>query len=184
MTPTDGLQRLRALRDLDALDVEADLRFDLMVQVAQHWFDLPMVSITLVDAARQWRVAFYGPLTRQTGLDGAICPVAMEADGVFVVTDATRDPRFAESSSVTGGPRIRFYAGWPLRAPGGELIGSFCVMDTRPRCFSRADRDALQDLGCWVEGELALGVRPADRPGPASGPSATVSRAGRPPAPR
>jgi len=154
------VRRLQALWALDALDVEVDHRFESIVLVAQHWFDLPMVSITLVDADRQWRVAHYGPLTQETGLDGAICPVAMTADEVFVVTDTTRDPRFAESSSVTGGPRIKFYAGRPLHAPNGAPIGSFCVMDTRPRDFGPAEREILHDLGHWVETELARGVRP------------------------
>lgn len=173
---TSEVRRLEALGSLGVLDADVDQRFESMVLVAQHWFDLPMVSITLVDADRQWRVAFYGPLTRQTGLDGAICPVAMTADEVFVVPDASRDPRFAESPSVTGDPRIRFYAGSPLHAPGGEPIGSFCVMDTRPRCFSRADREALHDLGRWVENEIALGVRPGILHEPAGG----AAHAGRP----
>ncbi len=159
MRSVSEVQRLRALWAMDILDVEVDARITNIVQLAQQWFDLPMVSITVIDADRQWRVAFQGPLTRQGGIEGAICPVAMHANDVFVVTDTTRDPRFAESPYVTGEPRLRFYAGWPLRAPGGEPIGAFCVMDTRPRDFGPSDEDILTALGRWVEEELYRGVR-------------------------
>lgn len=159
-------RRLEALRALDALDVEEpDARFSSMVLIAQHWFDLPMVSITLVDADRQWRVASYGPLARQTGLEGAICPVAMYAEDLFVVGDTAQDPRFAPAEDAVG-PVVRFYAGAPLHAPTGEAVGSFCVMGPRPRSFSRADRDVLEDLGRWVEIELGRGVRPQTRTAP------------------
>lgn len=152
-------QRLRALRALDALQVEVDPKFGVIVEVARQWFDVPMVSITLIDADRQWRVAHLGPLVREGGLDGAICPTAMYAPGAFVVTDTTRDPQFADSPYVTGDPRLRFYAGWPLHAPGGEPIGAFCVMDTRPRVFDDSDQVILADFGGWVEQELHAGVR-------------------------
>jgi GAF domain-containing protein len=152
-------RRLQALRALDALDVEEpDVRFESMVLIAQHWFDLPMVSITLVDADRQWRVASYGPLARETCLEGAICPVAMHAEGVYVVDDTALDPRFAPAKDAVG-TVVRFYAGAPLHAPTGEPVGSFCVMGPRPRSFSRADRDVLEDLGRWVEQELGRGIK-------------------------
>lgn len=152
-------QRLTVLRSLDVLDVQAHPKFDTMMQVMQQWFDVPMVSITIIDESRQWRLAYHGPLDREGCLDGAICPVAMHASGAFVVTDTTRDPRFEESPYVTGDPRLRFYAGWPLHAPGGEPIGALCVMDTRPRVFDDADHDVLSALAVWVEEEIHRGAR-------------------------
>lgn len=159
MQEAPDTQRLRALKALDAMQDDIDPKFASIVQVARQWFDVPMVSITMVDADRQYRMAHLGPLAREGGLDGAICPVAMEGEDALVVTDTTRDPRFAESPYVTGDPRLRFYAGWPLHAPGGEAVGAFCVMDTRPRVFEAADELVLADLGRWIERELHAGVR-------------------------
>lgn len=159
MLAVDEMQRVSALQSLDVLDVPIDLRFELMAQVAASLFDVPLVSMTLVDDHRQWRLASWGPIPRESPLEGGICPVAMLSEGLFVVPDMTRDPRFVDNIYVRE-HGLRFYAGWPLKAPGGEPIGSFCIMDLRPRRFSRADRDALTDLGRWMQEELLAGVRP------------------------
>jgi len=163
LVPVEHVQaeqrRLRALHSLDALDVDVDPRFQLMVEVTRQWFDVPMVSITLVDADRQWRVAFCGPLDREGPSSGAICPTVMNQSDIVVLADLTRDPRFAESPYVTGGPRLRFYAGYPLRTDDGEPIGAFCVMDSRARGFNQADHEVLSGLGRWVQSELLAGVR-------------------------
>jgi GAF domain-containing protein len=55
---------------------------------------------------------------------------------------------------VTDGPRIRFYAGAVLRSPEGKRIGSFCVLDVRPRQLSDAERGLLRDVAASVEAEL------------------------------
>jgi GAF domain-containing protein len=57
-------------------------------------------------------------------------------------------------------PRIRFYAGHPVRGPGGHNIGTLCVMDKEPREFTEEDRETLRDLTEMVEKEFRT------RPGP------------------
>ena len=57
----------------------------------------------------------------------------MLGDDLFVIPDATRDPRFAANALVTGAPHIRFYAGAPLVGDDGVPLGALCVIDTQPR---------------------------------------------------
>ena len=159
MLAIDEMQRVSALRSLDVLDVSVDLRFELMAQVAAWLFDVPLVSMTLVDDHRQYRLASWGPLPRESPLEGGICQTAMRSDSLFVVPDMTRDPRFVDNIYVRE-QGLRFYAGWPLKAPGGEPIGSFCIMDLRTRQLSRIERDTLTDLGRWMQEELLAGVQP------------------------
>jgi len=64
------------------------------------------------------------------------------------------DPRFADNPLVTGEPRIRFYAGYPLRLRGGTSPGSLCIIDVRPRDIDQTKLDVLKDLGKLVEIEL------------------------------
>jgi serine phosphatase RsbU (regulator of sigma subunit) len=75
---------------------------------------------------------------------------------LLVVEDATSDERFAANPYVTGDPNVRFYAGQPLEAPGGERLGTLCILDDRPRALSDPDRRLLQELATWVERELTI----------------------------
>lgn len=52
---------------------------------------------------------------------------------MFIVPDTLEDPRFVKNGLVTGAPFIRFYAGAPLVSPGGYKLGTFCIIDRKPR---------------------------------------------------
>lgn len=168
MTTTDGLEaehaRLLALQRLGVLDSSPEERFDRVTRLAQRLFDVPTVSITLVDADRQWRKAFVGLDGPVAQREGAFCDVTIRADRTLVVEDAAVDDRFADNPFVVGDPHLRFYAGHPIAAPGGELVGTLCVIDVRPRRFGDADRSLLRDLAMWVQGELQHDVE-LDRAG-------------------
>ncbi|KAF2812320.1 uncharacterized protein BDZ99DRAFT_439352 [Mytilinidion resinicola] len=51
----------------------------------------------------------------------------------FIVNDLTLDDRFKNKSYVVNKPHVRFYAGVPIRSPNGYGIGSYCIMDDKPR---------------------------------------------------
>ena len=55
---------------------------------------------------------------------------------------------------VIGDPHLRFYAGHPLAAPGGEQVGTLCILDTRPRSLDAQQQTLLRELAQWVQSEL------------------------------
>jgi GAF domain-containing protein len=57
---------------------------------------------------------------------------------------------------VTGGPRVRFYAGEPLILPDGNCVGTVCLVDTRPREVDSDQLTLLRDIGALVQRELML----------------------------
>lgn len=152
----DEEARLRALAELDILDTPPEERFDRVTRLAQRLFGVPMALVTLVDEDRQWIKSRQGLDVEETERQHSFCDAAIRQSGTFVVKDAVGDARFAANPFVTGDPRIRFYAGHPLEAAGGERVGALCILDDRPRDFSEADRGLLRDLALWVQKELTL----------------------------
>jgi GAF domain-containing protein len=75
---------------------------------------------------------------------------------MFVVPDASKDERFAQNPLVTGDPRIRFYAGAPLAARDGHLLGTICVIDREPHTLTEAQKEALKILGRLVIANIEL----------------------------
>lgn len=148
--------RLVALDRYDILDTPREEGFDRITRLTRRIFDVPMSTITLIDGHRQWFKARSGVEACETARGPALCNVAMRETRILVVPDARADARFCENPFVTGPPRIRFYAGVPLRTPDGHSIGTLCAMDTRPRAFCDGEAETLADLSQIVMGELEL----------------------------
>jgi GAF domain-containing protein len=140
--------RLATLRSYDILDTAPEAAFDQLVTRAKALCATPMASLTFVDADRQWFKAQIGLADAETPLDISVCAIAMRQGYLFQIEDLAEDPRTARMSVVTGDPHIRFYAGYPLRAPGGAPLGTLCVIDTRPRPggLTADQREGLEEL--------------------------------------
>jgi hypothetical protein len=146
--------RQRALTGLGVLDSGPEARFDRITRLAQQLFGVPMVSITLLDRDRQWRKSQIG-LTQEAPREKAFCDVTVRQDAALIVDDAAGDDRFADNPFVVGDPHLRFYAGEPLHAPGGEAVGTLCVLDTVPHTLTPEQERVLRDLADWVQDELS-----------------------------
>jgi phosphoribosyl 1,2-cyclic phosphodiesterase/CheY-like chemotaxis protein len=151
--PPDEPTRLRALHGLGLLDTPPEERFDRLTRLVRRVFDVPMALVTLVDAERQWFKSRQGVEAAETPREAAFCAYAINGDEPFVVPDAELDARFADNPIVAGPPRIRFYAGHPVRI-GPHRVGTLCLGDHRPRDLTDADRKILEDLAALVEREL------------------------------
>lgn len=153
----DELQRLEALARYEILDTLPEEAFDRIANLAARLFGTPIALVSMVDENRQWFKACLGLDLRQTDRSLSFCAHAILSEGVMVVPDATRDPRFAGNALVTGEPNIRFYAGAPLITPDGHKLGTLCVIDDVPRAgLSPEEQTNLSDLAALVVDELEL----------------------------
>lgn len=65
----------------------------------------------------------------------------------FIVRDFEKEEGFRDKPYVTGWPYFRFYAEVPVYSPAGYVLGSFCVVDDKPRKdFVEAEVTALQEI--------------------------------------
>lgn len=144
---------------LQVLDTQPEPALDAIARLAARIAEAPVGVISLVDTYRQWFKARVGVDVQTTSRSVSFCAHAVVNDGLLEVEDATLDPRFADSPLVRGDPGIRFYAGMPLVMPGGEVVGTLCVIDRRPRRLGATAREALAVLARSVTDELELRQR-------------------------
>ena len=148
--PENEPARLTSLRALNILDTEPEERFDRITRVAAALFNVPMATITLLDENRQWFKSCQGTAGREDPRDASFCAHVVYNREPMVVVDALSDERFADNPLVLGGPRIRFYAGYPVTLDDGNCIGTLCLLDTRPHTFEESDLRQLRDLALIV----------------------------------
>jgi PAS domain S-box-containing protein len=145
--PDDEHERLLALYECDVLDTPADPLFDSITRLAAQLCAAPIALFSLIDRQRQWFKSNHGLTgTGQTPRDIAFCAHAILGDELLEVPDATRDARFSDNPLVVYDPKIRFYAGMPLRDAGGYPLGALCVKDYKPRHLTPDQRQGLESL--------------------------------------
>ena len=153
--PQDERARLETLRSLQILDTPPEERFDRLTRMAKRLFGVPIALVSLVDENRQWFKSCVGIDASETPRAISFCGHAILNDEVLVIPDAAEDERFADNPFVINDPKIRFYAGCPLRALNGLNLGTLCIVDQKPRNFETEDIETLMDLASIVERELA-----------------------------
>jgi GAF domain-containing protein len=152
----DDEGRLYALRRMEVLETGPEEPFEKIVNLVRTVLAVPISTVSLVDRDRQWFKAHRGLDVQETARSVSFCTYTIQQPDPLVVEDALLDERFARNPLVLSGPRIRSYAGVPLRSPDGYNVGSLCAMDTRPRRFSPADIAILSNFANIVSDELEL----------------------------
>lgn len=149
------------MRRLGLLDMAAEPPFDDLARLAAMLCGTPIGAFGLVDEERVYfkaRIGLSAPLCPRRG---SFCSWAILSPQVMVVADAARDERFAGTPALEADPPVLFYAGAPLVAPDGEIVGTLCVMDHRPRQLEPREREALEALARQGAALLALRAQAA-----------------------
>jgi diguanylate cyclase (GGDEF)-like protein len=139
-------ERLEALDSLEILDAPRDEYFDRTVGLIKSIFGVPIALVSVIDAHRQVYKACEGLAADEYERKESFCAYTILETKPMVVPDTAKDPRFAGHTLVVGEPRLRFYAGVPLRTRDGHNIGTICAIDTKPRKFAARDVEVLENL--------------------------------------
>ena len=149
LDPSEGL-RLRSLSDLEIAKRIPNASLDKITAFARKHFGVATCLVTVIEAERQLIVSKEGFDGSETPRRVAFCSYTIVRPDVLVVPDARLDPRFKENPLVTGPPHIRFYAGAPLVYQEEVRLGALCLIDPKPRQFSRGERAELAMLAEFV----------------------------------
>lgn len=157
-SPPDEDARLKALRRYCVPGAPPEPAFDRIANLARALFGTPAAMVSLVDETRQWFKARPGFEPAETPRDWAFCAYTILSDEPLVVPDTLSDPLFAGNPLVTGGPRIRFYAGAPIVTREGLRLGSVCVASPQPRPTAQPGDDLarLEDLAATAMDQLEM----------------------------
>tara|TARA_R110000868_G_scaffold104087_6_gene286290 strand:- start:6490 stop:7683 length:1194 start_codon:yes stop_codon:yes gene_type:complete len=148
--PKNELSRLSELKELKLLDTVEEDAYDAITHLAASICKTPIALVSLVDIDRQWFKSHHGLDARETPRELAFCSHAILQKKIFVIEDATKDPRFLDNPLVIGAPNVIFYAGVPLITRAGHALGTLCVIDNKPGSLSKDQLESLHLLAAQV----------------------------------
>lgn len=159
-------QRLQALRRTALLDSAAEEAFDRLTRLATSILRAPIGLVTLVEQDRQFFKSFVGlpepwASLRQTPMSYSFCQHTVASCSPLIVSDARYHPLVADSPAIRD-LNVIAYAGIPLITHDGYALGSFCVIDSRPRYWSDEQIAILQDLALAAVSEIEVRLAQAD----------------------
>ncbi|TMW61178.1 hypothetical protein Poli38472_013641 [Pythium oligandrum] len=125
-------RRLSYMQTTGVLEEDYDRSaLDLIAKMAAKRLGCPIgfvgaVGETHFHALGNYKLDLPSPLTR----DENLCTHTIYAERPMILKNPQRDMRFVQLPSMRGG--VQFYAGFPIRAPDGTVLGSLCAVDIKP----------------------------------------------------
>lgn len=152
--------RLAALRRLGLLDTPAEKAFDRLGDLAARVLSVPIALVTLVDDTRQFFKSCRGlpepwASWRESPLSYSFCQHVLASTEPLVIADARNHPAFASNLALKEWSVIA-YLGIPLVLGDGLVLGSFCVIDTKPRAWTADDVETVSVLARAATTEIEL----------------------------
>jgi PAS domain S-box-containing protein len=153
-------RRVRAVDDLGMFGTPPEEVFDRLTRLAVRVLHTPIGALTLLDAERQYFKSQIGlppgiAAARQTPAAESFCRRVVAADAPVAIEDARADELLRSSPLVSDHGWIS-YAGVPVRASGGYVVGGLCVADHAARVWHSEDLELLTELASIATAELAV----------------------------
>jgi len=169
MPALDNPERLAALRYLDLLDPAKDVAFDRLARLASHTLQVPVALVSFVSDHRQLLHGAAGvpesvASSRELPLSHSFCQHVVTSEAPLIIEDVRSHPLVRENLAISEFGVVA-YAGIPLRTKDGQILGSFCAIDTQPRRWTEQEIALLTDFaGAAIsEIELRATVRATER---------------------
>jgi signal transduction histidine kinase len=152
--------RLSALHRLELLDSPEEAAFDRLTRLIARILQTPIALVSLVDQDRQFfksQVGLAEPYatTRETPLSHSFCQYVVGTGLPLVVEDA-RDVPFLRDNLAIRDLGVIAYAGIPLSTSDGDVLGSFCAIDVKPRVWTDEEVEIIRELAQSVIAEIEL----------------------------
>lgn len=152
--------RLDALQSSRLLDTPPEQDFDRITRLVCGLLEVDVSLVSLVDSSRQFFKSISAPNgqladCRGTPLTHSFCQHVVTSEDVLDVPDARLHEDLKDNPAIRD-LSVVAYLGMPLRTPDGHVIGSLCAIQSSPRVWTAAEREALRDFAGIVENAIAL----------------------------
>jgi PAS domain S-box-containing protein len=153
-------RRLEALRELRLLDSPAEEAFDRVARLAVTILKVPVALVSLVDEDRQFFKSCVGlaerwASARQTPLSHSFCQHVVALREPLIIEDAMEHPLVQHNLAIPD-LNVVAYLGIPLITSAGDVLGSFCAIDSEPRAWTGEEISTLTSLAAIVMTEVEL----------------------------
>ncbi len=151
-------ERLQALDAEGLLGGAPEPIFDRFARLAARVAEAPTALVSVVTDERQNFAGLCGipqpwADARETPLSHSFCQHVVANGAPLVIEDAREDPVLCTNLAIRDLDVIA-YAGFPIFAPSGHVLGSLCAIDSTPRVWQIEHLEALADIAALVGGEL------------------------------
>lgn len=134
-------------QNFDWLGSRQDPTLDHITALACSMYDVPLSLVSIVGKHQPMFKSLNSLDLSQQPTEHSFCSHATKSSEIYIIEDATKDPLFRDNPQTFGSTQIVFYAGFPLTLQNGLKLGALCLIDSKPRKFSKADKDNLTNLG-------------------------------------
>lgn len=138
--------RVHVLHSYHILDTEEDAAFDNLTCIAAQICGTEVALISLVDTDRQWFKSHYGLGMTQTPLRQSICKNLINGEERCLHIREMSELESYQKHPAHTELEFQFYAGFPIKNANGVVLGSFCVLDSKPKELSDVQMDFLQAM--------------------------------------
>ncbi|VWX59845.1 sensor histidine kinase [Sphingorhabdus sp. 109] len=157
LEPKMEVERLSTLGNYQLLDDARKNAFDRVTRLVADVFAAPIASISLIAKDREFFKSPVGLDDRQTDREASLCGRMIESREPLIIEDVLAESRFAGNRLASGNSSIRFFAGAPLIAPNGMVLGGLWFADTVPRSgLTDSQLNQLTSMADIVMSELEL----------------------------
>jgi signal transduction histidine kinase/CheY-like chemotaxis protein/HPt (histidine-containing phosphotransfer) domain-containing protein len=154
--PHNEAQRLVALKRYNILDTLPDNAFDDATKLVSYICGVPIAHISFIDENRQWFKSEIGIGISEVPREISFCQYTIMDSKMVEIPDTHLNDRFKDDANVTGGFKVRFYAGIPLTTPDGYNIGTLCAIDHVTKELNENQKNALSIVAKHVINQLEL----------------------------
>jgi GAF domain-containing protein len=141
-----------------------------LAETAQKVFKVELAVVSLVNGDRLYHGNNTDVMPESVPLGLSFCQYTIEEAAPVIIPDVSADVRFADNP-LAELSYINFYAGYPLRASDGTVIGSFCLQGSRSRPGEAVSIDALRGIALQAEAELRRFEKKPIQPAAPTGPA-------------